>query len=126
MQEKLKRAMVAIQGVKIPELPEEILELDRELSSKFANISNVADIIEKNTTLSGELMKIVNSPAMKIPQACKSIREAVAALGLNNVYNYVVASALKNLFGEKGLIKDIMDHSVDIAFCMAEIGRAHV
>ena len=82
MQEKLKRAMVAIQGVKIPELPEEILELDRELSSKFANISNVADIIEKNTTLSGELMKIVNSPAMKIPQTCKSIREAVAALGL--------------------------------------------
>lgn len=123
MQEKLKRAMVAIQGVKIPELPDEILELEREITSKFANISNVADIIEKNTTLSGELLKIAKTPAMKVPQPCNSIREAVAALGLDRVYNLVVASALKNVFGQKGLIKDIMDHSVDVAFCMADIAE---
>jgi len=120
MQDKLKRAMVAIQGVKIPELPEEILELEREITSKFANVSNVTAIIEKNTTLSGELLKIVNSPAMKLG-SCSSIREAVTSLGLDNVYNLVVASALKNLFGKKGLLQDIMDHSVDVAFCMADI-----
>ncbi|MBN2866977.1 MAG: HDOD domain-containing protein [Thiotrichales bacterium] len=123
MQDKLKRAMVAIQGIKIPELPDEILELDKEINSKFANISNVADIIEKNTTLSGELMKIVNSPIMKLKVPCRSIREAVGALGLDNVYNLLVAAALQNLFGQKGLIKDIMDHSVDVAFCMADIAE---
>lgn len=123
MQEKLKRAMVAIQGVQIPELPEEILELEREITSKFANISNVADIIEKNTTLSGELLKVVKMPAMNVPQPCNSIRDAVASLGLDKVYNLVVATALKNVFGQKGLIKDIMDHSVDIAFCMADIAE---
>jgi len=123
MQDKLKRAMVAIHGVKIPELPDEILELDREINSKFANISSVADIIEKNTTLSGELLKVVNSPIMKLRAPCTSIREAVSSLGLDNLYNLVVASALKNLFGDKGLIKDVMDHSVDVAFCMADIAE---
>ena len=113
--------MVAIQGVKIPELPDEILELEREITSKFSNVANVSDIIEKNTTLSGELLKIVNSPIMKLRQPCTSIREAVGTLGLDNVYNLVVASALKNIFGQKGLLKDIMDHSVDVAFCMADI-----
>lgn len=123
MQDKLKRAMVAIQGVKIPELPEEILELEREITSKFANVANVADIIEKNTTLSGELLKIVNSPVMKLRVPCATIREAVGTLGLDNVYNLVVSAALQNLFGQKGLIKDIMDHSVDVAFCMADISE---
>ncbi len=123
MQDKLKRAMVAINGVKIPELPAEILQLEQEIKSKFANIATVAEIIEKNTTLSGELLKIVNSPIMKLREPCYSIRDAVGVLGLDNIHNLVVASALKNLFGAQGLVKDIMDHSVDVAFCMADIAE---
>lgn len=123
MQNKLKQALLAIQGVKIPELPSEILQLEQEVSSKFANIFTVAEIIEKNTTLSGELLKIVNSPVVETREPCHSIRDAVGVLGLDNIYNLVVASALKNLFGNEGLSKDIIDHSVDVAFCMADISE---
>jgi len=123
MQEKLKQAMVAINGVSIPELPDEILLLEKEIKSKFANIATVAEIIEKNTTLSGELLKVVNSPIIKLREPCLSIRDAVGVLGLDNIYHLVVASALKNLFGEAGLMKDIMDQSVDVAFCMADIAE---
>ena len=123
MQERLKRAVMAIKGVKIPELPEEILELDREINSKFANVANVADIIEKNITLSGEILKLVNSPIMKLRIPCSTIREAVDTLGLDKIYHLVVSVALQNLFGQKGLVKDVMDHSVDVAFCMADISE---
>lgn len=123
MQEKLQKAMLAIRGIKIPELPEEVLQLEQEIKSKFVNISTVAEIIEKNTTLSGELMRIVNSPVMKLREPCHSIRDAVNVLGLDNIYNLLVSSALKNMFGKKGLFKDIMDHSVDVAFCMADIAE---
>lgn len=123
MQEKLKRAVQAIQGTKIPELPEEVLMLERELKSKFVNLGTVASIIEKNTTLSGELMRLVNSPIIKLKEPCRSIRDAVNVLGLDNIYNLLVSSALKNMFGQKGLFKDIMDHSVDVAFCMADISE---
>lgn len=123
MQDKLRKAMEAIRGMKIPELPEEVLLLEKELKSKFANIVTVAEIIEKNTTLSGELMKLVNSRVMNLKIPCNSIRDAVNVLGLDNIYNLIVASAIKNLFSQKGLFKDIMDHSVDVAFCMADISE---
>jgi len=121
MKQKLRNAMEAIHGLKTPEIPEEVLQLEGLLKGKFPNMLEVASIIEKNTTLSGETLKIVNSPVMKLKVPVQSIREAVSKLGLNNIYNLVVVSALKNIFNKSGLVNDIMNHSVDVAFCMAEI-----
>jgi len=123
MQNKLRQAIKAIHGQKIPELPEEIIELDKEISSKFASMSNVAEIISKNTTLSGELMRLVNSPVVKLKEPVASIRDAVNVMGFNNIANLLVAAAIKNMFGSKGLSKDIMDHSVDVAFCMSDLSE---
>jgi len=123
MQQRFRNAIQAIHGQKIPEFPAEILQLEKEINSKLASIVTVAEIIEKNTTLSGEVMRIVNSPIVKLREPVRSIREAVNVLGLDNIYNLVVAAAVKNLFGGEGLLKDIMDHSVDIAFCMADISE---
>lgn len=123
MQQKLKQALQAIKGQVIPELPQEVLALEREINSKFGSLASVAEIIEMNTTLSGELMKIVNSPVIKLKEPVNSIRDAVNVMGLDNIYNLVVAAALKNMFGTGGLYKDMMDHSVDVAFCMADLSE---
>jgi len=123
MQQRFRDAMQAIQGQKIPELPEEILALERELKSKFASTATVASIIEKNTTLSGEVLRLVNSPIVKLREPVESIRDAVNVLGLDNIYNLVVSAAVKNILGGQGLLKDIMDNSVDVAFCMADISE---
>jgi len=123
MQQKLKNALQAIKGQTIPELPEDILRLEKEINSRFASTSSVAEIIEMNTTLSGEVMKIVNSPIVKLKNPVRSIREAVSIMGLDNIYNLVVSAAIKNMFGSTGVFKDIMDHSVDVAFCMADISE---
>jgi len=123
MQQKLRAAIKAIYGHKIPELPEEVLLLEKEVNSKFANTISVAEIIEKNTTLSGELLRIVNSPIIKLREPVNSIRDAVNVMGLDNIYNLLVSAAIKNMYGSSGLFKDIMDHSVDVAFCMADISE---
>lgn len=123
MSDVLRNAMEAIRGVKIPELPTEVLLLEKEITSKFASLANVASIIEMNTTLSGEVMRIVNSPVIKLKEPVQSIRDAVNVMGLDNIYNLVVSAALKNLFGNEGIYKDIMDNSVDVAFCMADLAE---
>ena len=110
-----------MQGVEIPEMPEEVMLLQRELSSKFANSGAVAGIIEKNATISGEVMRMANSPSSKLPQPVTSIRQAVDVLGMNRLYNLVVAAALNNCFSGKKLLKDILDNSVDVAFCMTDL-----
>lgn len=121
MSDQLRNAVQAIRGIKIPELSEEIIMLEKEIKSRFANAARITEIISMNTTLSGEVMRIVNSPVMKLKEPVNSIRDAVAVMGFDNIYNLVIAAALKNVFGSKGLHKDIMEHSVDVAFCMADL-----
>lgn len=123
MEQTLRQAMDAIKGVKLPELPEEVLQLERELASRFVSNQTIANIIEQNTTLSGEVLRLVNSPAMKMKTPSKTIREAVDKLGLNNIRNLVVSAMLQRMFSASRLYKDIMDHSVDVAYCMAELSE---
>lgn len=120
MQQKLRDAMNAIQGVKVPDLPKEILELDQALSAKFPNNQHITEIIESNTKLSGEVLRIVNSPAMKAKAPVTSIRKAVDTLGSNNLKNLVLSACLQNLSNKPPAL-DIIEHSKDVAFCCAEL-----
>ncbi|MBO1927823.1 HDOD domain-containing protein [Thiomicrorhabdus sp. 6S2-11] len=119
MQNQLRAALEAIRGVKIPEFPQEVIELDNEINSKFANVHKIVSILEQNITLSGEVMRLVNSPIIKLKQPVDNIRDAVNAMGLEQLRNLVVAAAFKRLFNSGSLQRDILEHSVDVAFCMA-------
>ncbi|GAB6034755.1 HDOD domain-containing protein [Galenea microaerophila] len=125
VQTKLRNAMKIIQGTPLPELPEEVLLLEKELKSRFANLEKISSIIEKNTVMAGDVLEAVNSPVMNMKQEepVKSIFQAVNLLGLENIYNLLVASALKRLFSGNAFYKDMMDFSVDVAFCMADISE---
>lgn len=120
MEERMRGALQAIKGVRIPDLPKEILELDQELNGKFPNTQTIATIIESNTKLSGEVIRIANSPAMKLKTSVSSIRDAVDALGFDNLKNLVIAAAVKNLFNTPQ-VQEIIEHSTDVAFCCAEL-----
>lgn len=122
MEQRLRQAIQAIKGIKIPDLPKEIMELDEELSRKFPNNQTITKIIESNTKLSGEVLRIANSPVMKLRNPVKSIRESVDALGYENLKNLVISAALKNLF-DNPQIQEIIEHSADVAFCCAELSE---
>lgn len=66
---------------------------------------------------------MANSPAKRPKQVIKTIPQAVAILGTVNLKNMLPASALKYAFGGNGTIREIMDNSVDVAFCMAELAN---
>jgi len=124
MQEDLRNAMMAIRGIKIPEFPKEVTELDAEIKSRFASAQKIVAIIERNTTISGEVIRLANLPVMKAATPVKTIREAVSVMGLSNLYNLVVIAAFKRMFSGTGLHRDISDHSVDVAFCMAILSES--
>jgi HD-like signal output (HDOD) protein len=122
MEAQLKQALNAIKGVKIPNLPKEVLELDEQLSSRFPNNQTITEIIQSNTKLSGEVLRIVNSPVIKTTHPVKTIRDAVDILGYTNLKNLVLASALQNLFNTAE-VNEIIEHSKDVAFCCAELSE---
>lgn len=122
-EQKLRRAFLAIQGVSIPEMPEEVLALNKEITGRYPNTQNMVNIISKNALLAAEVLRIANSPAMRPKETIKTIPQAVAVLGTVNLKNMVLASALKQVFGNAAGIREIMDHSADVAFCMAELAN---
>lgn len=125
-EQKLRRAFDAIKGVNIPDMPEEVLALDREINARYPNTQNMVRIIGKNALLAAEVLRIANSPAMRPAEPIKTITQAVAVLGTVNLKNMVLASALNQIFGNSAGIKDILEHSADVAFCMAELAnRVH-
>jgi len=122
-EQKLKRAYLAIQGVKIPDMPKEIIELDHEMNSRYPNTQKMIAIISSNTILAGEVLKIANSPVMRTKIPISSIAQAVSSLGTQNLKNMVVAAALKNIWGcEKGM-REIIDNAADVAYCAAELAN---
>jgi HD-like signal output (HDOD) protein len=123
-EQKLRRAFQAIQGVSIPDLPEEVIALNNEVSSRYPNTNTMVAIISKNAILAADVLRIANSPAMRPNQPIKTIPQAVAILGTVNLKNMVLASALKQAFGVNGSIREIMDNSADVAFCMAELANS--
>lgn len=123
-EQKLRRAFQAIQGVSVPDLPEEVLALNQEVSSRYPNMQHMVAIISKNAILAADVLRIANSPVMRPKQVIKTIPQAVAILGTVNLKNMVLASALKQAFGGNTTIRDIMDNSADVAFCMAELANS--
>jgi len=122
-EQKLKRAFIAIQGIKIPDMPKEIIELDHEMSSRYPNTQKMTQIISSNTILAGEVLKIANSPVMRAKIPISSIAQAVSTLGTQNLKNMVVAAALKNIWGSEKGMREIIDNSVDVAYCAAELAN---
>lgn len=92
-EQKLRRAFTAIAGVKIPDMPEEIIELDKEMNARYPNTVKMTQIIGKNTVLAGEVLKIANSPA------------------------------LRQIWGCAKTMREIIEHSADVAYCAAELAN---
>lgn len=124
---KIAKANSALKDVVIPQIPYDLLNLKKELESPFTNISTVVSIIERNTLLSGELLNLLDSNYFKAHEKITSIKTAVDFVGLDTIYELVVTASLKKLFKGKGLLNDMIDHCVDVAFCMADlIEKAHI
>lgn len=123
MEQTLRQALLAIKGLKLPELPEELILIEQELASRFCSSHRIVAIIEQNTTLSGEVLRLANSPVYKLRQPAQTIGQAVLMLGLDNIKNLVFSASMKHLFNSSELYKDIMSHSVDVAVCMADLSE---
>lgn len=120
-EQKLRRAFLAIQGISIPDMPEEIMAMEREMNERYPNTQAIIQIISKNALLAADVLTLANSPAMRPKQPIQSIAQAVAVLGTKNLKNMVIASALKQVLGSAETIREIMDNSADVAYCMAEL-----
>ena len=108
----------------IPKLPENVVEIQRMLSSAERPLSDIASKIAHDPALTAELLKVVNSAQYMLPQKIASIQKAAALVGVNGLRNmmyiYGAQRVMDNRFKE---LRSLWNHAYRCAFYSAEIAR---
>lgn len=109
----------------VPDMPDVVIQLEKEVHSRYPNIRNVVDIISSNTVIAGEILNIVKTPAytrhVHGAIEIKSITHVVNLIGLKRTFELALAAAIKSFPQKSTLFRSIIDFSADVALGCAEI-----
>ncbi len=82
-------------SIELPALPHVVTEFVEKSSKPDFEIPVLAKIVEKDTALTIELLKQVNSAAFTLTSPVRCVRDAIARLGINNARNHLLAAGMK-------------------------------
>lgn len=82
----------------IKTLPHLAIKLSKMISDDNRSIKEFEEVIRMDPTMVLRLLRLVNSPYYALRQKCTSISEAVMYVGMDNLRNIVVATAMKDIY----------------------------
>ncbi|CUU39113.1 MULTISPECIES: HDOD domain-containing protein [Helicobacter] len=84
----------------LPPLPETIMKLQQYIDSSGSSVQvqGVVDIISKDPLLTGDLLRLANSPYYGFSREISTLNQVVSLLGINNVKNIAIANSLRDGF----------------------------
>lgn len=89
--------------VKTPQMPENALRIRSLLRDPYTSAEHLSRVINSDPPLAAYLMQFADSPLLKSARPCRSLRDVIARLGMNQLNNLVLAFAVRNLFISKEL-----------------------
>ncbi len=85
-------------NIKLPETPLIISELNEVIENPYASASDIAEIVNKSTSLSALLLRIVNSAFYNFPEKIDSISWAVTLIGTKEIVNLAFGISVMDVF----------------------------
>ena len=73
-------------------------ELHEKMADENSSINDIAAIIAKDQALAGQMLKLANSAFFAGLNRVRTIRESIMRLGVNQVYNCLVACSQKEYY----------------------------
>ena len=89
---------VASETLNLPVFPTVAQELHKKMADENSSINEIAAIIAKDQALAGQMLKLANSAFFAGLNRVRTIRESIMRLGVNQVYNCLVAGSQKNYY----------------------------
>ena len=90
-----------LKGIDIPPCPAVLDALVKEMRSPDANIVRIGRLIAQDVSLAAGIMKIANSPFFQPARQVGSINEALAFLGIGEVFNLLINEVLKKSISDQ-------------------------
>jgi HD-like signal output (HDOD) protein len=108
---------------KIPKLPTYTGNLLAKLLDDNTSIREIAEPIQRDPSLTGIVLKNVNSAYYGLQNKISNIQQAIIYLGFNNIYHIILNDAVKNIMPTNQNFYDIQDHSTVISILAHDIAR---
>ena len=110
----------------MPQFPENIQLLQKELGSPGCTFESVADTISSDPSLSAEILRIANSPVYRRGDPISDISGAVRMIGMLGVksilYNYGAKKVFEKRYNAK-LINEINEHAFHVALISSFLAK---
>ncbi|MEQ6886099.1 HDOD domain-containing protein [Salicola sp. Rm-C-2C1-2] len=115
-----------LQGIRIPPQPQIMVDLQMEQAMPDPDIDQIAKLIRQDVSLSGMMLKFVNSPFLQHSNQISSIEQAVALLGPTTVINIINGLSIKGEMSDQAIraMTRFWDTATDIAQVSAHVARA--
>lgn len=108
----------------LPQFPENITHINRLLNDPDSKMSDIAMQISNDVSLTGELLKMVNSAAFALASPCHSIADAVKLVGIRGIKNLLFSIGTMQTFKEVGGDKEnLWTHAYQVAFYSYNLAR---
>ena len=88
-----------LKGIDIPPCPSVLEALVREMRSPDANIARIGRLISQDVSLAAGIMKIANSHYFQPARQVESINDALAFLGIGEIFNLLINEVLQKSIG---------------------------
>jgi len=117
--ENLSLLSAAIVGSvnKLPQFPENILEVQRLINDPKTNIDIIARQMSMDPALTADVLRVVNSAQYMLVRRVESIFEAVKLLGIQGIRNLLYTYGTQRILGsDTAEKKQLWEHSYKTAF----------
>lgn len=121
MQSKIQIAAQMLSELELPTIPEELIKLKEELNKKYPNTVTIANLIGHNPELLMNFLTLVNTSITSEEKEIKDAKAAVNILGLDEIYNMFVSSAINTLIAQNETEKKILTHGSQAGLAAAEL-----
>ncbi len=89
----------ALEGLdRLPKLSPLMTQLLAQLSRRNCEVQDLAQTVERDPMLSGQILRLANSAVFGRLRPVASVRHAIAMVGIGAMRKFVLASSISNLF----------------------------
>jgi len=96
LQKSLKKQVSTLKN--LPTLPHILIKLIRACDDEKTTLPEISRIVEKDPSLSGKILRLVNSAYYGLPKKVGTMGQAVNLLGINTIKNIAVSASVLRAF----------------------------
>jgi HD-like signal output (HDOD) protein len=117
-------ALNVVRRAPVPQIPDVVMALRRELTQHEPDLRVASDLIAQDPVLTGQVLRVINSPAFNLPAQVASVHQAAGLMGLARLTNLATAEVINRMLAvNQGPVRVLWESILETARIVTAIAR---